>query len=43
MQKTGYNNLDEKYNNYVSIKIQKSYRQFIDLAYDELEILNEID
>ena len=50
MQKIGFNNfstewlsLDVKYNNYVSIKIQKSSQQYIDLAYDEIEILNEID
>ena len=50
MQKIGYNtystewlSLDVKYNNYVSIKIQKSSQQFIDYAYDEIEILNEID
>ena len=50
MQKIGYNNnstewlsLDVKYNNYVSIKIQKSSQQYINSAYNEIEILNEID
>ena len=35
--------LDTKYKNYVAIKIQKSTQQNINTAYDEVEILTEIE
>ena len=35
--------LDTKYKNYVAIKIQKSAQQTINVAYDEVEILTEIE
>ena len=50
MQKLGWGNcsttwmaLDTKYKNYVAIKIQKSAQQNINNAYDEVEILSEIE
>ena len=50
LQNFGYNNypttwmaLDTKYKNYVAIKIQKSTQQNINTAYDEVEILTEIE
>ena len=50
MQKLGFGHfstcwlaLDVKYNNYVAIKIQKSAQQYIDAAYDEVEILLELE
>ena len=49
MQKLGYGHfstawlaLDTKYGNYVAIKIQKAAQQYIDAAYDEVEILQEL-
>ena len=49
MQKLGYGHfstawlaLDTKYGNYVAIKIQKAKQQYIDAAYDEVEILQEL-
>ena len=49
MQKLGYGHfstawlaLDTKFGNYVAIKIQKSAQQYIDAAYDEVEILQEL-
>ena len=49
MQKLGYGHfstawlaLDTKYVNYVAIKIQKAKQQYIDAAYDEVEILQEL-
>ena len=49
MQKIGYGHfstawlaLDTKYGNYVAIKIQKAKQQYIDAAYDEVEILQEL-
>jgi len=35
--------IDTKYKNYVAIKIQKSAQQNINIAYDEVEILTEIE
>jgi len=50
LQKLGWDNfsttwmsLDTKYKNYVAIKIQKSAQQNINNAYDEVEILSEIE
>jgi serine/threonine protein kinase len=50
MQKLGWGHfstawlaLDTKYGNYVAIKIQKSAQQYIDAAYDEVEILQELE
>ena len=50
LQKLGWGNysttwmaLDTKYKNYVAIKIQKSAQQNINTAYDEVEILTEIE
>ena len=50
LQKLGWGNysttwmaLDTKYKNYVAIKIQKSAQQNINNAYDEVEILSEIE
>ena len=50
LQKLGWGNysttwmaLDTKYKNYVAIKIQKSAQQTINVAYDEVEILTEIE
>ena len=50
MQKLGYGHfstcwlaLDTKFGNYVAIKIQKSAQQNINAAYDEVEILTEIE
>jgi len=40
---TSWLSLDVKYNNYVCIKIQKSAQQYIDSAYDEVELLQELD
>ena len=34
---------DMKYNNYVAIKVQKSEQKYIDAAYDEVEILQELE
>ena len=49
MQKLGYGHfstawlaLDTKFGTYVAIKIQKSAQQYIDAAYDEVEILQEL-
>ena len=49
MQKLGYGHfstawlaLDTKFGNYVAIKIQKAAQQYIDAAYDEVEILQEL-
>ena len=49
MQKLGYGHfstawlaLDTKFGNYVCIKIQKAAQQYIDAAYDEVEILQEL-
>ena len=49
MQKLGYGHfstawlaLDTKYGSYVAIKIQKAAQQYIDAAYDEVEILQEL-
>ena len=49
MQKLGYGHfstawlaLDTKFGTYVAIKIQKSAQQYIDAAYDEVEILKEL-
>ena len=49
-QKLGWGNysttwmaLDTKHKNYVAIKIQKSAQQYINAAYDEVEILTEIE
>ena len=49
MQKLGFGHfsttwlaLDIKFGNYVAIKIQKSAQQYIDAAYDEVEILQEL-
>ena len=48
-QKLGYGHfstawlaLDTKFGNYVCIKIQKAAQQYIDAAYDEVEILQEL-
>ena len=50
MQKLGWGHFstawlakDTKYNTYVAIKIQKSAQQYIDAAYDEVEILQELE
>ena len=50
MQKLGWGHfstaclaLDIKYGTYVAIKIQKSAQQYIDAAYDEVEILQELE
>ena len=50
LQKLGWDNysttwmaLDTKYKNYVAIKIHKSAQQNINSAYDEVEILSEIE
>lgn len=50
MQKLGWGHfstawlaLDTKYGTYVAIKIQKSAQQYIDAAYDEVEILQELE
>ena len=50
MQKLGWGRFstawlakDTKYNTYVAIKIQKSAQQYIDAAYDEVEILQELE
>ena len=50
MQKLGWGHFstawlakDIKYNTYVAIKIQKSAQQYIDAAYDEVEILQELE
>ena len=50
IQKLGWGNysttwmaIDTKYKNYVAIKIQKSAQQNINIAYDEVEILTEIE
>ena len=40
---TSWLSLDVKYNNYVCIKIQKSAQQYIDSAYDEVELLQELE
>lgn len=49
MQKLGYGHfstawlaLDTKHGSYVAIKIQKAAQQYIDAAYDEVEILQEL-
>ena len=49
MQKLGFGHfstawlaLDTKFGNYVCIKIQKAAQQYIDAAYDEVEILQEL-
>ena len=49
MQKLGYGHfstawlaLDTKFGTYVAIKIQKSAQKYIDAAYDEVEILQEL-
>ena len=49
MQKLGYGHfstawlaLDTKFGTYVAIKIQKAAQQYIDAAYDEVEILQEL-
>ena len=49
IQKLGYGHfstawlaLDTKYGSYVAIKIQKAAQQYIDAAYDEVEILQEL-
>ena len=49
MQKLGYGHfstawlaLDTKFGNYVAIKVQKAAQQYIDAAYDEVEILQEL-
>lgn len=49
MQKLGYGHfstawlaLDTKFGNYVAIKVQKSDSNYIDAAYDEVEILQEL-
>ena len=49
MQKLGFGHfstawlaLDTKFGTYVAIKIQKSAQQYIDAAYDEVEILQEL-
>ena len=49
MQKLGYGHfstawlaIDTKFGNYVAIKIQKAAQQYIDAAYDEVEILQEL-
>ncbi|MCQ2821200.1 MAG: protein kinase, partial [archaeon] len=50
MQKLGWGHFstawlakDVKFNTYVAIKIQKSAQQYIDAAYDEVEILQELE
>ena len=50
MQKLGWGHFstcwlakDMKYNNYVAIKVQKSEQKYIDAAYDEVEILQELE
>ena len=50
MQKLGWGHFstawlakDIKFNTYVAIKIQKSAQQYIDAAYDEVEILQELE
>ena len=49
MQKLGWGHFstawlakDQKYNSFVAIKIQKSSQHYIEAAYDEVEILQEV-